>query len=120
MIFTRSGVTGDVAIFESATLSDAIEAEQHVLVRDCCREHTGGSNDHVFAACSILGYAFVPRIRDLPSKRLYVFDRAGVPKLLRPLVRRSATDRWGQWRLRQELYQTRRWPQWSHCWSVTR
>ena len=47
---------------------------------------TGGFNDHVFAACSILGYAFVPRIRDLPSKRLYVFDRAGVPKQLRPLV----------------------------------
>ena len=37
---------------------------------------TGGFTDHVFAACSILGYAFVPRIRDLPSKRLYVFDRA--------------------------------------------
>ncbi|MCY4661150.1 MAG: Tn3 family transposase [Acidobacteria bacterium] len=47
---------------------------------------TGGFTDHVFAACSILGYAFVPRIRDLPSKRLYVFDRADVPKLLRPLV----------------------------------
>ncbi len=45
-----------------------------------------GHTDHVFAACSILGYAFVPRIRDLPSKRLYVFDRADVPKLLRPLV----------------------------------
>ena len=28
----------------------------------------------------------VPRIRDLPSKRLYVFERAGVPKRLRPLV----------------------------------
>ena len=41
---------------------------------------TGGFTDHVFAACSILGYAFVPRIRDLPSKRLYVFERAGVPK----------------------------------------
>ena len=39
---------------------------------------TGGFTDHVFAACSILGYAFVPRIRDLPSKRLYVFERAGV------------------------------------------
>ena len=37
-------------------------------------------------ACSILGYAFVPRIRDLPSKRLYVFERAGVLKHLRPLV----------------------------------
>ena len=47
---------------------------------------TGGFTDHVFAACSILGYAFVPRIRDLPSKRLYVFERAGVPKQLRPLV----------------------------------
>ena len=47
---------------------------------------TGGFTDHVFAACSILGYAFVPRIRDLPSKRLYVFERAGVPKPLRPLV----------------------------------
>ena len=32
-----------------------------------------------FAACSILGYAFVPRIRDLPSKRLHVFERAGIP-----------------------------------------
>ena len=47
---------------------------------------TGGFTDHVFAACSILGYAFVPRIRDLPSKRLYVFERADVPKHLRPLV----------------------------------
>ena len=47
---------------------------------------TGGFTDHVFAACSILGYTFVPRIRDLPSKRLYVFERAGVPKRLRPLV----------------------------------
>ena len=47
---------------------------------------TGGFTDHVFAACSILGYAFVPRIRDLPSKRLYVFERAGVLKRLRPRV----------------------------------
>ena len=41
---------------------------------------TGGFTDHVFAACSILGYAFVPRIRDLPSKRLYVFERARCPE----------------------------------------
>ena len=47
---------------------------------------TGGFTDHVFAACSRLGYAFVPRLRALPSKRLYVFARAGVPKGLRPLV----------------------------------
>ena len=46
----------------------------------------GAGGPPASAACSILGYAFVPRIRDLPSKRLYVFDREGVPKLLRPLV----------------------------------
>ena len=47
---------------------------------------TGGFTDQVFAACSVLGYAFVPRIRDLPSKRLHVFERAGVPKTLRSFV----------------------------------
>ena len=38
----------------------------------------GSFTDHVFAACSILGYGFVPRIRDLPSKRLYVFGKVNV------------------------------------------
>ena len=47
---------------------------------------TGGFTDQVFAACSVLGYAFVPRIRDLPSKRLHVFERASVPKTLRSFV----------------------------------
>ena len=49
--------------------------------------NTGGFTDHVFAACLILGYAFVPRIRGLPSKRLYVFERAGVPNYLRSSFR---------------------------------
>jgi TnpA family transposase len=31
---------------------------------------TGGFTDHVFAACSILGFRFAPRIRDLADKRL--------------------------------------------------
>ena len=30
----------------------------------------------MFAATSILGYRFVPRIRDLPSKRIYLFEPA--------------------------------------------
>lgn len=40
---------------------------------------TGGFTDHLFAVSSILGYAFIPRIRDLPSKRLYAFDPGGAP-----------------------------------------
>ena len=47
---------------------------------------TGGFTDLVFAATSLLGYLFIPRIRDLPSKRLHVFDRRSVPTELRGLV----------------------------------
>ena len=47
---------------------------------------TGGFTDLVFAATSLLGYRFIPRIRDLPSKRLHVFDRRSVPAELRDLV----------------------------------
>ena len=47
---------------------------------------TGGFTDHVFAATSILGYRFVPRIRDLPSKRVYVFEPTACPGELRTLI----------------------------------
>ena len=47
---------------------------------------TGGFTDHVFAATALLSYRFVPRIRDLPSKRLYLFDLAAAPKEIRGLV----------------------------------
>jgi len=47
---------------------------------------TGGFTDHVFAITSLLGYKFIPRIRDLPSKRLYVFDPGSVPKELKGLI----------------------------------
>ena len=47
---------------------------------------TGGFTDLVFASTSLLGYLFIPRIRDLPSKRLHVFDRRAVPTELRSLL----------------------------------
>jgi TnpA family transposase len=53
------------------------------------KEHyadTGGFTDLVFAAFALLGYRFVPRIRDLKTKRLYVFDPQNVPKELRGLI----------------------------------
>jgi hypothetical protein len=57
---------------------------------------TGGFTDHVFAVSALLGYRFIPCIRDLPSKRLYVFDPATTPKELRGLIGgkvKSATER---------------------------
>ena len=47
---------------------------------------TGGFTDHVFAVTALLGFQFIPRIRDLPSKRLYVFDPASTPKELKGLI----------------------------------
>ena len=47
---------------------------------------TAGFTDHLFGTSAMLGYRLVLRIRDLPSKRLYVFNPAGTPKDLRKLV----------------------------------
>lgn len=47
---------------------------------------TGGVNDMVFALTHILGYNFIPRIRDIPSRRLYIFDSTIVHKNLHPLI----------------------------------
>ena len=47
---------------------------------------TGGFTDHVFAVTALLSYRFIPRIRDLPSKRLYLFDPGNAPKELRGQV----------------------------------
>jgi len=47
---------------------------------------TGGFTDHVFAVTALLGFQFIPRIRDLPSKRLYLFDPTSCPKELKGLI----------------------------------
>lgn len=47
---------------------------------------TGGFTDHVFAVTALLGFQFIPRIRDLPSKRLYLFDPTACPKELKGLI----------------------------------
>lgn len=63
-----------------ATASEAPYILDGLLMNDAGRHireqfaDTGGFTDHVFAACAILGYRFAPRIRDLPSKRLYAFN----------------------------------------------
>lgn len=47
---------------------------------------TGGFTDHVFAVTALLGFQFIARIRDLPSKRLYLFDPGTAPKELHGLI----------------------------------
>jgi len=75
-----------------ATVSEAPYILDGLLMNDAgrhVRQHfadTGGFTDHVFAACSLLGYRFAPRIRDLPQKRLYAFTPGATPANVRGLV----------------------------------
>ena len=53
---------------------------------------TGGFTDHVFAVTALLGFQFISRIRDLPSKRLYLFDPSACPKELKGLIGGKARE----------------------------
>lgn len=75
-----------------ATVSEAPYILDGLLMNEAGRNikeqyaDTGGFTDHVFAVTSLLSYRFIPRIRDLPSKRLYVFDPAATPQNLRNMI----------------------------------
>ena len=75
-----------------ATVSEAPYILDGLLMNEAGRKireqyaDTGGFTDHVFAVTSLLGFRFIPRIRDLPSKRLYLFDPASAPNELRSLI----------------------------------
>jgi TnpA family transposase len=75
-----------------ATVSEAPYILDGLLMNEAGRKiteqyaDTGGFTDHVFAVTSLLGFRFIPRIRDLPSRRLYLFDPASAPDELRGLI----------------------------------
>lgn len=75
-----------------ATASEAPYILDGLLMNEAGRKieeqftDTGGVNDMVFATTMMLGYNFIPRIRDLPSSKLYAFEPAKVPKVLQPLI----------------------------------
>lgn len=57
------------------------------------KEHyadTGGFTDHVFALCSLLGYQFAPRLRNLSSLNLYGIKGINLPKVMQELITAKA------------------------------
>jgi TnpA family transposase len=55
------------------------------------KEHytdTGGANDHVFALCHLLGFRFVPRLRDFQDYRLGAIEKAAAYKGIENLFSR--------------------------------
>lgn len=75
-----------------ATVSEAPYILDGLLMNEIGRKikeqyaDTGAFTDHLFATTSLLAYRFIPRIRDLPSKRLYVFRDQYVPQNLKGLI----------------------------------
>ena len=75
-----------------ATVSEAPYILNGLLMNETGRKvkeqyaDTGGFTDLVFAVTALLAYRFIPRIRDLPSKRLCLFDPASAPAELRGLI----------------------------------
>lgn len=47
---------------------------------------TGDFTDHLFAIMSLLKFQFISRIRDLPSKRLHLFEPSKTPNSVRGLI----------------------------------
>nr|QTX14577.1 Transposase [Klebsiella pneumoniae] len=81
-----------------ATVSEAPYILDGLLMNEVGRHvreqyaDTAGFTDHLFGASSLLGYNLVLRIRDLPSKRLYVFNPDTTPVELRKLVGGKARE----------------------------
>lgn len=75
-----------------ATVSEAPYVLDGLLMNEAgrqVREHyadTAGYTDRLFGASSLLGQRLVLRVRDLPSKRFYVFETSATPTELRKLV----------------------------------
>jgi TnpA family transposase len=76
--------------------------ENNTILR--LREHytdTHGFTEHIFALCYLLGYSFMPRLRDLADQQLYKVDRKASFGNLDPLFRGTAdaelvVEQWDQ------------------------
>ena len=70
----------------SATMSEAphvLDGLLHHGTTLTIKEHylyTGGASDHVFALCDLLGFRFVPRLRDFQDYRLGVIEKPAAYK----------------------------------------
>jgi TnpA family transposase len=71
---------------EAPHVLDGLLYQQSSLVINEHYTDTGGFSDHVFAMCRLLGFRFVPRIRDLKEKRLYLLPGMTAPPEVASMV----------------------------------
>jgi TnpA family transposase len=91
----------------SATMGEAphvLDGLLHHRTTLAIKEHftdTGGASDHVFALCHLLGFRFVPRLRDFQDYRLGIVEKAdrykGIEALCgRPIRLDIIREHWGE------------------------
>lgn len=95
-------VNDRVALFSSrtipATISEATYLLDELTMNEASRQSeeqyadTSQITDHLLGISAILGYRLVLRIRDLPSKWLFLFATASPPADLRQLVASKARE----------------------------
>ena len=91
----------------SATAAEAPYVLDGLVAHGCGIEpathyaDTGGASDHVFALAHLLGFRFVPRLRDLADRRLGLFPGTARPEALAKLIGRpfniaAIRERWDE------------------------
>lgn len=76
----------------NATASEALHVLDGLLYHESdlrIKEHytdTAGATEHVFALCHLLGFRFVPRIRNLSDRRLFTLRPPSAYPVLRPQI----------------------------------
>jgi TnpA family transposase len=79
-------ISDQYSVFSTQAISCGPREALHVLdglldnqTALCPREHTTdthGFTEQLFGLCYLLGFSFMPRLKDLPDQRLYKFDSA--------------------------------------------
>ena len=103
-------ITDQYAPFATQTIPATVNEAPYILdgllmnetgnrIRDQFAD-SGGFTDHVFGTCSVLGYRFIPRIRDLHTKKLYTFAANSRPSNLQGIFGSKIketliADNWG-------------------------
>src|ERR1700737_888901 len=78
---------------EASYVLDGLLHHGTLLKIDTHYTDTGGTSDHVFILCALLGFRFCPRLRDLPERKLACITPAATYPYLQPLLgQRIKTD----------------------------
>ena len=88
MVATSASAVGQATAAEAPYVLDGLVAHGCGIEPATHYADTGGASDHVFALAHLLGFRFVPRLRDLADRRLGLFPGTARPEALAKMIGR--------------------------------